>query len=82
MRHPMRGGIPVAYAEILRVVGQYLDQSNLSEVRVLEASDGLILQGLETQGPKAGERTTYEVTVEDIEALLADAYAQRGKKMI
>lgn len=81
MRRPMRGGVPVSYAEILRVVGQYLDQSNLSEVRVLETSDGLILQGLEAQGPKAGERTTYEVTVEDVEALLEDAYTQRGKKI-
>ncbi len=81
MQRPIRGGVPASYAEILRVVGQYLDRSNLSEIRVLETSDGLILQGLETQGPKAGERTTYEVTLEDMEALLEDAYAQRGKKI-
>lgn len=81
MRRLIRDGVPVSYAEILRVVGQYLDQSNLSEIRVLETDEGLILQGLETQGPKVGERTTYEVTVDDIEALLEDAYAQRGKRI-
>jgi hypothetical protein len=81
MRRPMHGNVPLTYSEILRVVGQYLDRSNLSEIRVLETDEGLILQGLVMDGPKAGERTTYEVTVEDIEELFQDEYAQRGKQI-
>ncbi len=81
MRRPTHGNVPLTYAEILRVIGQYLDRSNLSEVRILETDEGLILQGLLLQGPQAGERTTYQVTVEDIEDLFRDAYALRAKKI-
>ena len=69
------------YSEILRVIGTYADQTNLTELRVLETADGVILQGLVTKGDNAGERATYQLTREDLEDLLFDAFAQRGKKM-
>jgi hypothetical protein len=81
MRRPKRGEAYVSYSEILRVVGSYIERAHLAEVRILEMEEGLILQGLVTQGEREGERDTYQLTSEDINALLTDAYAQRGKKM-
>ncbi len=81
MRRPTHNRVPLPYSEILRVIGNYIDRYSLSEIRILETDDGIILQGLVTQGEKAGERTTYEVTVEDIQDLFHDAYAQRGKEI-
>jgi hypothetical protein len=74
-------GVRKTYSEILRVIGYDVDKANLSEVRVLETDDGLILQGRLTKGDKVGERETYQLTVDDIEALLLDAHAMRGKKV-
>ena len=81
MRRPKRGDAYVPYSEILRVVGSYIERAHLAEVRILETEEGLILQGLVTQGEREGERDTYQLTTDDIGALLTDAYAQRGKKM-
>lgn len=81
MRRPKRGDRPVAYSEILRVIGQYVERAHLSEVRVLETDEGLILQGLVTQGERQGERDTYQLTADDINALIEDAQALRGKRM-
>ncbi len=75
-----RLGAPVPYSEILRLVGAYVDRANLSEVRVLETGDGMILQGLLNTGEHVGERATYQLTVEDIEELLDDALAKRANK--
>ena len=81
MQKPMRGKTPLAYSEILRVVGQYIERSHLSQIRVLETEEGLILQGLCMDGPKMGERMTYEVTADDIADLLEDSFAQRGREI-
>jgi hypothetical protein len=81
MRRPKRREAYVLYSEILRVVGSYIERAHLAEVRILETEEGLILQGLVTQGEREGERDTYQLTTDDINALLTDAYAQRGKKI-
>ncbi len=81
MQRPKRGDRYLPYSEILRLAGAYADRANLSEVRLLETEEGLILQGLVTQGERTGERDTYQLTTDDINALLTDAYAQRGKKI-
>lgn len=69
------------YSEILRVIGAYVDQADLSEVRILETDDGMILQGLVMNGARAGERDTYQLAADDIGALMQDARAKRGKKI-
>ena len=69
------------YSEVLRVIGQYIDHNYLSEVRVIETDEGVILQGLVMKGEKIGQRATFEVTTEDIEDLFQDSYAQRGKEI-
>ncbi|MGE5264972.1 MAG: hypothetical protein ACM3S0_16450 [Acidobacteriota bacterium] len=74
-------GVPQAYSEVLRAIGAYVDRVNLSEVRVLETEDGIILQGRLAEGERMGQRETYQLTVEDIAVLLIDSQAQRGHKI-
>ncbi len=81
MFQPHRGSMNMRYSQVLRVVGAYAERSALTELRILETEEGLILQGLVNKGEHAGERATYQLTKQDIEELLFDAFAQRGKKM-
>jgi hypothetical protein len=81
MLRPKRGEAPISYSEILRVIGQYVERAHLSEVRILETDEGLILQGLVTRGERSGERDTYQLSPDDISALIADAQAQRGRRI-
>jgi hypothetical protein len=76
-----RGGMNLRYSEILRAVGTYAERSNLTELRIMETGEGLILQGLVTMGENVGERATYQLTKEDLQELVFDAFAQRGRKM-
>ena len=71
----------VPYAEILRALGSYIDDSHLADIRFLETDDGLIFQGTVMQGKQAGERETFQLTVDDVKGLIEDARAKRGKKM-
>jgi hypothetical protein len=71
----------VPYSEMLRAIGTYVDDSHLSDVRLLETDDGLILQGTVTDGKQAGERETYQLTIDDLKGLIEDARAKRGKRM-
>ncbi len=70
----------MTYSEVLRVIGSYIDKNNLEDIRILEIDDGLIVQGRLTQGLRAGEIDTYQLSTEDVEGLLRDAYALRTKK--
>ena len=81
MRRPKRGEAILRYSEILRLVGQYIERADLSEIRIVETEEGLILQGRVMRGERAGQVDTYQLTPEDISALLEDAYAQRGKRL-
>lgn len=81
MDRQKRGEAPLTYSEVLRVIGAYIDRAGLSDVRVLETDEGMVLQGRQMQGEMAGQSETYQLTKEDIETLLADAKAQRGKTM-
>lgn len=82
MDKPMRGEAPVSYGEMFRVVGAFIDREALSEVRVVETDDGLILQGRLTRGERAGKTDTYQLTVQDLEDLIRNATALRGKKTL
>ncbi len=81
MNRQKTGDAPLTYSEILRVIGAYIDRAKLTDVRVLETDEGMILQGRQTHGEGAGQPETYQLTKEDIETLLSDAKAQRGKSM-
>lgn len=81
MQRTLRGEITLPYSEIMRVIGAFIDRSNLSEVRVVETEEGLILQGLVMAGERAGERDTYQLTTQEVWDLLRDARAHRAKRM-
>ena len=81
MRRPKRGEAMLRYSEVLRLVGQYIERANLSEIRIVETDEGLILQGIVARGAREGESDTYQLSPEDISALLEDAYAMRGKRV-
>jgi hypothetical protein len=81
MQRTMRGEITLPYAEIMRVIGAYVDRMNLAEVRVIETDEGLILQGLVMSGERQGERDTYQLTTQEVWDLLRDARTQRGIKI-
>ncbi len=71
----------LSYSEVLRVIGAYIDHEHLTDIRVLETDEGMILQGRQTVGEGAGQPATYQLTKDDIQVLLADARAQRGRKV-
>lgn len=71
----------VPYAEVLRALGSYIDETHLTDIRVLETDEGLILQGMVMDGVRAGERETYQLTIDDLKGLVQDARAKRGKRM-
>ncbi|MBI5956925.1 MAG: hypothetical protein HY871_07975 [Chloroflexi bacterium] len=70
------------YEDVLRAVGQYIDEHRLVNVRLIETADGLILQGVASDKLNALDvkPETYLLTTEDLRALLRDAYEQRGQK--
>jgi len=81
MRRPKRGEAILRYSEVLRLIGQYIERANLCEIRIVETEEGLILQGIVARGAREGESDTYQLSPEDISALLEDAYAMRGKRV-
>ncbi len=81
MNRQARMNTRLSYSEILRVIGAYIDHEHLTDVRVLETDDGMILQGRQTVGEGVGQPATYQLTKDDIQILLADARAQRGRKV-
>ena len=71
----------LSYGQILRTVGDYAEANGLSDIRLIEADDGLVLQGTVTYGERAGQRETYQLNTEDIENLYYDAIARRNLKL-
>ncbi len=80
MERPRRGDTRISYSELLRVLGSDVEQAHLSEVRIFEAEDSFILQGLVMEGEHSGERSTYQLTAEDISELWEDALQKRTRK--
>jgi hypothetical protein len=68
------------YQDVLRTVGHYIDEHGLSDVRIIETQDGLILQGKTSTGGARGEKKTetYLLTLQDVKDLVREAYTRRG----
>ncbi len=81
MIRPQIGGARANYSEVLRVIGAYIDRNHLSETRIIETEEAMILQGRLTEGDRAGQVETYQLTSDDILALVQDAYALRGHRI-
>lgn len=78
-------GLPKTdYQDLLRTIGHYIDQSGFTDIRLIETEEGMILQGrISPTGEIRGEKKTetYLLTVEDLQDLMREAYARRGKKL-
>ncbi len=81
MQRVTRTGITLSFSEILRVIGRYIDNNHLEEVRLIETDDAIIVQGRVTQGERMGEIDTYQLGIEDLAELRQDALLQRGVKL-
>ncbi|MGB5931930.1 MAG: hypothetical protein WBH57_02525 [Anaerolineae bacterium] len=85
MRMRLFQGLPKTdYQDLLRTIGHYVDQSGFTTIRLIETEEGIILQGrVSTTGDIRGEKKTetYLLTVEDIQDMMRQAYARRGKKL-
>lgn len=70
------------YQDVLRSIGLYIDEHKLTNVRIIETENGLILQGSVVRDDTSREARdlppqTYLLTWEDIETMLHLAYARR-----
>jgi len=75
-------GLPrTDYQDVLRTVGHYIDTQGFTNIRLIETEDGLILQGMisNPRDPRAFQVETYLLSIEDLQAMLREAYARRGK---
>jgi hypothetical protein len=52
MQRIRRGDVDSTYSQVLRVIGAYIDRANLSEIRIVETDEGIIVQGRITRGPR------------------------------
>jgi hypothetical protein len=72
------------YQDVLRAVGRFVDAHQYIGIRIIETEDGLILQG--RPAPHSGKAKpgpqieTYLITDADLQSLLREAYAQRGRE--
>jgi hypothetical protein len=67
------------YQEVLRTVGAFLEENDFRDIRIVETEDGLIVQGRTVSPERETTSETYLLTVEDIHAMLQEAYQKRGK---
>lgn len=81
MKRPSHRNISVSYSQILRTIGAYVDNARLSNIRIIETDEGLILQGIVMDGERMGQHDTYQLTTDDVENLIYDAFAKRGTKI-
>ncbi len=81
MQRITRAGTQLSYSEMLRVIGRYADRNALTEIRVIETDEGIIIQGRVTQGDRSGEIDTYQLSIDDLTELRQDALLERGVKL-
>jgi hypothetical protein len=71
----------VRYEDLLRAIGSYIDQHNLSDVVITQIPDGVLLKGTMIEQRPGGpiERISAVVfTNEDVVNLLAESARKRG----
>lgn len=70
------------YQDVLRALGNFIDDHGYTDVRIVETEDGLVLQGRVTDRRELGESSydTYLITDEDIKEMVRDAFERRGQK--
>ncbi len=70
------------YQDVLRALGNFIDEHGYTDVRIIETDDGLVLQGRVIERREIGESSydTYLITDEDIKVMVRDAFQRRGQK--
>lgn len=70
------------YEDVLRALGNYIDEHNFKDVTVLETAEGFLIKGQIIEESASGWSThpqTYLFTNEDLDAILEEAYKRRGE---
>ncbi|HUG14990.1 MAG TPA: hypothetical protein VMM78_08200 [Thermomicrobiales bacterium] len=68
------------YEDVLRALGNYIDENHFKDVTVLETAEGFLIKGQVVEESAAGWATspqTYLFTNEDLDAILEEAYRRR-----
>ena len=70
------------YQDVLRALGNFIDDHGYSDVRIVETEDGLVIQGRVADRREIGESSfdTYLITDDDIKVMVRDAFQRRGQK--
>lgn len=70
------------YQDVLRALGNFIDDHGYSDVRIVETEDGLVLQGRVAERRELGDSSydTYLITDDDIKVMVRDAFERRGQK--
>ena len=70
------------YQDVLRALGNFIDDHGYSDVRIIETDDGLVIQGRVADRREIGESSydTYLITDDDIKVMVRDAFQRRGQK--
>jgi hypothetical protein len=68
----------IYYQEVLRTVGAFIEAKGFRDVRIIESEDGLVVQGRLAQRSGEIASETYLLTVDDLHAMMRDAYLKRG----
>jgi hypothetical protein len=72
----------VRYEDAFRALGHYLDESNFTQISIVETPEGFLIKGYvlsEGVGDYHVITTTYLFTNEDIDTLLEAAYGRRRR---
>ena len=70
----------IEYEDVLRALGYFIDQNNLSEICIVELREGILVRGIAKIANRGGLQTMSEsflFTNEDIERIVNEAHARR-----
>ncbi len=70
----------IEYEDVLRALGYFIDQNNLSEICMVELREGILIRGISKVANRSGYQAISEsflFTNEDLERIVNEAYARR-----
>jgi hypothetical protein len=70
----------IDYEDVMRALGYFIDQNNLSEICIVELREGILVRGISKTVNRSGYQTMSEsflFTNEDIERIVNEAHARR-----
>lgn len=70
----------IEYEDVMRALGYFIDQNNLSEVCLVELREGILVRGIARVANRSGYQMMSEsflFTNEDLERIVNEAYERR-----